>query len=53
MHDVAEYCIRRIDPDHLLGFLFETWEFTVNHDYAMSKHNEYFKLVEPIIRKFG
>ena len=53
MHDVAEYCIRRLDPNHLLGFLFETWANSTTSEYAQKMHNEFFKLVEPIIKKFG
>ena len=53
MYDVAEYCMRRITPERLLGFLFETWEFTMDNAFATPKHAAFFEQVAPIIRKFG
>ncbi len=53
MYQVAEYCTRRINPDRLLGFLFETWERTAAYKSCLDKHREFFEIVEPIIRKFG
>ena len=50
---VADYCLRRLTPSRLLGFLFETWKFTVDRPDAAAKHDEFFQLVEPIIRQHG
>ena len=53
MYLVTDFCLRRIPQERLLGFLMETWEFTIPDANVQCVHDEYFKLLAPIIRKFG
>ena len=53
MYLVTDFCMRRLPPQRLLGFLHETWEFTVRGEKTESRHDEYFKLIAPLIKKYG
>ena len=52
MAQVIDYCIRRLDPSKMKGFLLTPWKCTWNEEKALKKHAEFFPLVEKLIREY-
>ena len=52
MEQVVEFCIRRLDPARMKGFLLTPWKCTWNEEKALKKHAAFFPLVEKLIKQF-
>ena len=52
MEQVVEYCIRKLDPARLHGFLLTDWKCTWNEEKALKKHAEFFPLVKKLIDRY-
>ena len=52
MEQVVAFCIRRLAPERLKGFLLTPWKCTWNEPTAVKKHMAFFPLVEKLIRTY-
>ncbi|MBR2983651.1 MAG: hypothetical protein IKC80_10550 [Kiritimatiellae bacterium] len=51
MAQVADYSMKHISPERLLGFLFTPWEFTFSGEQYVKKHNELLDLAGDVIKR--
>jgi len=51
MGQVADYALRHIAPERLLGFLLTPWAFTTPDPKSVKKHDEMLELTAEIIRR--
>ena len=53
MEQVIDFCLRRLDRKRLKGFLLTPWEFTLDKEKTLKKHDNFLTLTEGLIKKYG
>ena len=53
MEQVIDFCLRRLDRKRLKGFLLTPWEFTLDKEKTLRKHDNFLSLTEGLIKKYG